>query len=78
MILLINDHSYSCDRKQTRETIKVIKQRYKKNNVIVALEKDGIMECRKDEYEDPKTLLHDVQKWIALGYKVHYCKNLLK
>lgn len=77
MIILINGHTYKMGKNEFKGFIKELKKKFKGKNIILGIEKDGILECRKDEFETPTELLDEVQRWISKKYKVYYVRKLI-
>ena len=68
----IKGHVYDMPRKQYQATIKMIKQKLKGKNVIIALEQGESSEARNDQYPTRKDLLEAVREWRKAGFIVVY------
>ena len=68
----IKGHVYDMPRKQYQATIKMLKQKLKGKNVIIALEKGESAEARNDQYPTRKDLLEAVREWRKAGFIVVY------
>lgn len=77
MIVLINGHTYKMGRNEAKGFIRMLKKKFKGKNMILGIEKNGIFECRKDEFSKPEELLSEIQRWNRKGYKSYYVRNLI-
>lgn len=68
----IKGHVYDMPRKQYQATIKMLKQKLKGKNVIIALEQGESSEARNDQYPTRKDLLEAVREWRKAGFIVVY------
>lgn len=68
----IKGHVYDMPRKQYQATIKMLKQKLKGKNVIIALEQGKSSEARNDQYPTRKDLLEAVREWRKAGFIVVY------
>lgn len=68
----IKGHVYEMPRKQYQATIKMLKQKLKGKNVIIALEQGESAEARNDQYSTRKDLLEAVREWRKAGFVVVY------
>ena len=68
----IKGHVYDMPRKQYQATIKMLKQKLKGKNVIIALEHGESAEARNDQYPSRKDLLEAIRKWRKAGFIVVY------
>ena len=77
MIVLINGHTYKMGRNEFKGFVRELKKNFKRKNIILGIEKNGIFECRKDEFEDTVELLDEVHRWNRKGYKSYYVRKLV-
>lgn len=75
MIVLINGNTYKMGKNEFKGFIRELKKKFKRNNIILGIEKNGIFECRKDEFKNPVELLDEVQRWNRKGYKCYYVRK---
>nr|DAH08644.1 MAG TPA: hypothetical protein [Caudoviricetes sp.] len=68
----IKGHVYDMPRNQYQATIKMLKQKLKGKNVIIALEQGESAEARNDQYPTRKDLLEAVREWRKAGFIVVY------
>lgn len=68
----IKGHVYEMPRKQYQATTKMLKQKLKGKNVIIALEQGESSEARNDHYPTRKDLLEAVREWRKAGFIVVY------
>lgn len=76
MTVTIQGHTYEMDRKAFNNYIKSIKKMVGKKKVIIAIEKDGHVEMRKDEYKTQNDLTEAIHQWNSKGYKVNYTRGI--
>lgn len=57
--------------------VRELKKKFKRKNIILGIEKNGVFECRKDGFENPVELLDEVQRWNRKGYKCYYVRKLV-
>lgn len=57
--------------------IEVAKEKYinERKNAIVAIEKDNVVDMRKDEFKYMNDINAAIKSHEALGFKVHYAKR---
>ncbi|OCN03584.1 hypothetical protein A4S06_05330 [Erysipelotrichaceae bacterium MTC7] len=70
--------SYNMKPKKAKETVQMIREAHKGQNMIIALEKGSVMELRNDKYDTAIEVLDAVKDWIKKGYKVYSVKNIMK
>ena len=71
-ILVIGDKAYQASQKYINGVIELGVKKNEKQNVIIALQKDGIVMLRKDIFKEKETLMQAVGNYIKDGYKVTY------
>ena len=77
MTVTIEGHAYEMGRDQFNNYIKTIKRMLaKKKPMILAIEKDGHAEMRKDMYGSQKELTEAISSWNKKGYQVKYIRGL--
>lgn len=74
-ILVIGDKAYQASQKYINGVIELGVKKNEKQNVIIALQKDGIVMLKKDVFKKKETLMEAVAKYIQEGYKVTYTKS---
>ena len=70
--MVVGDKVWHVSHKLADKTIQLAKEKYEGSNVIVAVEKDGIVTLMKDKFDTTKELIHAVEGWTKGGYKCHY------
>lgn len=75
--VLIDDKVHQMTDKVAKVLIKMAKEKYRKEmrNAIVAVEKDGKIEMRRDVFGTFKDLQKQAQELKANGFKAHYVKR---
>lgn len=76
MTVSIKGHTYEMGRKEFNKYIKSIKNMIGKKKVIIAIEKDGHVEMRNDEFKTQADLTAAIQRWNAKGFKVNYSRGI--
>lgn len=74
VLLSINNNIYKLNKKAALSAIKIIEEETQKNNtnMLIALEKNNVIEMRKDVYESIHDLHDKISEWTNLGFKVYY------
>ena len=75
MVVMIQGHSYQMTRKEFNGLIKMLKKSLSKQPMILAIEKDGIAELRKDIYDSQQDLTRMIKSWNSKGFKVSYMRG---
>lgn len=70
MKLIIDDYIYELTREQCNMILSVMKKYIKRG--IYAVEKDGIIELKKDKYPSSERLRIAINKYKENGFKVYY------
>ena len=70
MKLIIDDCIYELTREQCNMILSVMKKYIKRG--IYAIEKDGIIELKKDKYQSSDRLRIAINKYLSNGFKVYY------
>lgn len=73
--LVIGNKAYQASQKYINGVIELGVKKNEKQNVIIALQKDGIVMLKKDVFKKKETLMEAVAKYIQEGYKVTYTKS---
>lgn len=77
--LIINGHIYRCDDKIIQNCLNVAKEKFEKEKctAIYAVEKEGIIEMKKEVFTaaDMDLFNSALNKYKAAGFKVYYTKN---
>ena len=76
LTVTVDDHTYEMGRKEFNNFIKMLKKSLKKQPMILAIEKAGHVEMRKDVYKTQKDLTNAICKWNRSGYKVQYTRGV--
>ena len=69
MKVMVNNHLYQMNKEQFKGILKIAKGNVK--NGIIAIEKDGVTEMRKDSFSSNSARKRKVKEFEALGYKVY-------
>ena len=69
MKVIVNNNTYSMRREQFRGLLKIAKAEVK--NGIIAIEKNKIVEMRKDTFASNLEKKRKIEHYKALGYKVY-------
>ena len=70
--MIVGEKVWSVSAKLVENTILLAKDKYKGQNAIVAVEKDGITTSLKDTYKHTEALVKAVEGWTKGGYKCFY------
>ena len=70
--MVVGEKVWSVSAKLVENTISLAKDKYKGQNAIVAVEKDGITTLLKDTYNNTEGLVKAVEGWTKGGYKCFY------
>lgn len=76
MTVTIQGHAYEMGRTAFNKYVKSIKKMIGKKKVIIAIEKDGHVEMRNDEYKTQDDLTESIKRWNAKGFKVNYTRGI--
>lgn len=76
MTVTIQGSTYEMGRKEFKRYVKVIKNMIPKKPTIVAIEKDGHAEMRRDLFKTQKDLTDAVCSWNKKGYTVQYTRGI--
>lgn len=76
MTVTIQGHTYEMGRTAFNKYVKSIKKMIGKKKVIIAIEKDGHVEMRNDEFKKQADLTEAIQRWNAKGFKVNYTRGI--
>lgn len=69
MKVLINNKTYQMGRTQFKGLLEIAKENVKHG--IIAIEKDNIVEMRKDTFKSNTQFKNKVKEFKSLGYKVY-------
>lgn len=75
MIVMIQGHSYQMTRKEFNGFVKTLKKSLEKKPMILALEKNGVVEMRKDIFQSQQDLTRMIKSWNSKGFKVSYMRG---
>lgn len=70
MKVILENSVYEMNRKQFRAVLPVAKKAVKHG--IYAVEKDGLAEMKKDEFDNREKLMKAVAEYKNKGFKVYY------
>lgn len=75
--LIVGNKVYRTTRKMAMGVIDLAKEKFKDEgvNALVAVEKDDMINLRKDVFEDSQQLEKEIVTWIMAGYECHYYMN---
>lgn len=76
MTVSIDGHLYEMGRKEFNKLVKQLKKSLKKQPMILAIEKNGHAEMRKDIFNTQRDLTNAVCDWNKLGFKVQYTRGI--
>lgn len=76
MTVSIDGHLYEMGRKEFNKFVKQLKKSLKKQPMIIAIEKNGHVEMRKDVYKTQRELTDAICQWNKKGYKVNYTRGI--
>ena len=73
MVIQINGNTYSGDRAYADSILKIAKEKYKKerSNAIYGIEKDDILEMKRDTFLSSKLMNEEITKYRNNGFKVY-------
>lgn len=72
--MVVGKKVWQITRKMVNETIKLAKEKYRKENVnaIVAVEKKNVYTLLKDVYTDNEEFIKAISNWEHGGYTCYY------
>lgn len=70
-LLMINNHAYETGAKQVKAMLKVICESVPLRT-IYAVEKDGVIQCVNEQYDNKADILAQVNAYAVKRYKVYY------
>lgn len=73
--LIVNGSVYQGGGKTVKTIQNMAKESLKGQNAIYSIEKDGVIEMRKDIFPSVSALKKEVTKYIKDGFKVKYTMN---
>lgn len=76
LTVTIKGHTYEMGRKEFKDSIKKIIKMIPKEPTIVAVEKNGHAEMRRDVYKTQKELTNAINEWNKKGYRVEYTRGM--
>lgn len=71
--IIVNGHSYKGDEQYAKNCLNLAKEKFKKEkaNAIYAVEKDNIIEMKKETFNAPSTLGKAILNYTKQGFKVY-------
>jgi len=76
MTVTIKGHTYEMGRKEFNKTVRQVIKMIPKRPTIVAIEKGGHAEMRRDVYETQKDLTKAICDWNKEGFTVKYTRGI--
>lgn len=76
MTVTVNGHTYEMGRKEFNKTVKQIIKMIPKKPTIVAIEKHGHAEMRRDIFKTQKDLTNAIYDWNKNGFTVKYTRGI--
>lgn len=70
-LVIINNRTYKMETRHAKDMLKVIKDQVPART-IYAIEKNGIIQCVKDQYKEKAELIKAVREYTIKRYKVYY------
>lgn len=71
--IIVNGNAYQVDERYVKNCLNLAKEKFKKEkaNVIYAVEKDNIIEMKKETLNAPSTLDKAILNYTQQGFKVY-------
>lgn len=69
MKVIVNNHLYKMNKEEVKGLLEIARENIKDG--IIAIEKDGLIEMRKDTFESNSKLKNMIKEYKDLGYKVY-------
>ncbi len=71
--IIVNGNAYKGDEQYVKNCLKIAKEKYKKEkaNAIYAVEKDGIIEMKRDTFPSGALLSEASKQYTQQGFKVY-------
>lgn len=76
MTVTVKGHTYEIGRKEFNKTVRQVIKMIPKKPTIVAVEKEGHAEMRKDVYKTQRDLTEAIYDWNRKGYRVKYTRGI--
>ena len=74
-ILQVNGNVYELSDTMKKAVIKMAQDKFKGQNAIVAVEKDGVVEMKRDVFVNNQNFNRKIMEYNKAGFLVHYTRK---